>query len=31
LSYYNSYDSDPATAGAEKNDYGIITSLGYKF
>jgi hypothetical protein len=31
LSYYNSYDSDPATDGAEKNDYGIITSLGYKF
>jgi len=31
LSYYNSYDSRPATAGAEKNDYGIITSLGYKF
>ena len=31
LSYYNSYDSDPATAGAEKNDYGIVTSLGYKF
>ena len=31
LSYYNSYDSDPATAGAEKNDYGVITSLGYKF
>jgi hypothetical protein len=31
LSYYNSYDSKPATVGAEKNDYGIITSLGYKF
>ena len=31
LSYYNSYDSDPATAGAEKNDYGVVTSLGYKF
>ena len=31
LSYYNSYDSSPATPGAEKNDYGIITSLGYSF
>ena len=31
LSYYNSYDSRPATAGAEKNDYGVITSLGYDF
>ena len=31
VSYYNSYDSDPVVDGAEKNDYGIITSLGYSF
>jgi hypothetical protein len=31
LSLYDSYDSRPATAGAEKNDYGIVTSLGYDF
>ena len=31
LSYYNSYDSRPAAAGAAKNDYGVITSLGYDF
>ncbi len=31
LSLYDSYDSRPATAGAEKNDYGIISSLGYEF
>ena len=31
LELYDSYDSRPATAGAEKNDYGIISSLGYDF
>lgn len=31
LSFYDSYDSDPGTAGAETNDYGITTSLGYDF
>ena len=31
VSYYNSYDSDPVVDGAEKNDYGVITSLGYSF
>ena len=31
LSYYHSYDNRPATVGAEKSDYGIITSVGYKF
>ena len=31
LEFYDSYDSRPAAAGAEKNDYGIITSLGYDF
>jgi hypothetical protein len=30
LSLYDSYDSDPPSEG-EKNDYGIVTSLGYKF
>ncbi len=31
LEFYDSYDSRPATVGAEKNDHGIITSLGYDF
>lgn len=31
LSFYDSYDSDPVVTGAEKNDYGINTSLGYDF
>ena len=31
VSFYNSYDSDPIVPDAEKNDYGVITSLGYSF
>jgi len=31
ISLYNSYDSNPATEGAEQNDYGITTSIGYDF
>ena len=31
ISVYDSYDSDPATDGAEQNDYGISTSLGFDF
>ena len=31
FSVYNSYDSDPVVEGAEKNDYGIATSLGWSF
>ena len=31
LNVYNSYDSDPAGQGAEKNDYGISTSVGWDF
>lgn len=31
LSFYESYDSDPVSQGASKNDYGITTSLGYSF
>ena len=31
LSFYDSYDSDPVVDGAEKNDYGVATSLGYSF
>lgn len=31
LGFYDSYDSDPVVPGAEKNDYGITTSLGYGF
>ena len=30
ISFYESYDSDPPSAG-ETTDYGIVTSLGYKF
>ncbi|MCC7258012.1 MAG: DUF481 domain-containing protein [Gammaproteobacteria bacterium] len=30
LSLYDTYDSDPPEEG-EKNDYGIVTSLGYTF
>jgi len=31
LSFYDSYDSDPVIVGAEKNDYGVNTSLGWDF
>lgn len=31
LSFYDSYDSDPVLLGAEKNDYGVNTSLGWDF
>ncbi len=31
LSFYDSFDSDPITADAEKNDYGVNTSLGWEF
>ena len=31
ISLYNSYDSNPGTEGAEQNDYGITTSIGYDF
>ena len=31
ISLYDSYDSDPAVADAEQNDYGIVTSIGYSF
>lgn len=31
LSLYQTYDSDPPDALAEKSDYGLITSLGYSF
>lgn len=30
LSFYETYDSDPPEEG-EKNDYGIVTGLGYTF
>jgi len=30
LSVYHSYSSDPPE-GSEKDDYGVVTSLGYKF
>ena len=31
LSSYHSYDNRPPTVGAEKSDYGVVTSLGYDF
>ncbi len=31
LSLYESYDSDPVAAAAEKSDYGIVTSIGWEF
>jgi len=31
LSLYDSYDSDPVVLDAEKNDYGVNTSLGWEF
>jgi uncharacterized protein DUF481 len=31
LSFYDSYDSDPLESTAEKNDYGLVTSLGWTF
>jgi hypothetical protein len=31
LSFYESYDSEPPDEGAEKNDYGVVTSLGWTF
>jgi hypothetical protein len=31
LSFYDSFDSDPVIVGAEKNDYGVNTSIGWEF
>ena len=31
LSFYDNYDSDPPSASASKNDFGIVTSIGYSF
>lgn len=31
LSFYDAYDSDPIVEDAEKNDYGVNTSLGWDF
>jgi hypothetical protein len=31
LKAYESYDSEPATAGAQKNDWGLSFTLGYSF
>lgn len=31
LSFYDSFDSDPVVQGAEENDYGVVTSLGWEF
>ncbi len=31
LSFYDSYDSDPPDPTATKNDYGLVTSLGWTF
>ena len=31
LTLYDSFDSDPVVVDAEKNDYGVTTSLGWEF
>lgn len=31
LSYYNTYDSDPASGSESTNDYGVVTSVGWSF
>jgi len=31
LSFYDSYDSDPPDPSSNKNDYGLVTSLGWTF
>jgi hypothetical protein len=31
LNLYNSFDSEPPTATANRNDFGVTTSLGWKF
>ena len=31
LSFYDSYDSDPPDEGATRNDYGVVTSVGWTF
>jgi len=31
LEFYESFDSDPVVPGAEENDYGVTTSLGWEF
>ena len=31
LKSYESYDSEPATEGAQKNDWGVTLTLGYSF
>ena len=31
LSYYNTYDSDPASGSESTNDYGVVTSIGWSF
>ena len=31
ISVFDSYDSRPPAEGAEKNDWGPVISIGYKF
>lgn len=31
LTFYDTYDSRPPTAGVQKNDFGVTFGLGYKF
>ena len=31
LKFYDSYDNEPVVQGAEKNDYGVNTSIGWDF
>jgi hypothetical protein len=31
LTIYDNYDNNPSASSASKNDWGLITSLGYTF
>lgn len=31
LSFYDSYDNEPPDASSDKNDYGLVTSIGWTF
>ena len=31
ISFFDSFDSDPPSAGVERNDYGFISSFGWSF
>ena len=31
ISFFDDYDSDPASVEAERNDYGLVSSFGWTF